>query len=150
MDSQTRVMVERDFVRALKELDEGNILAALACLERALSIRDDSHWYSRLGFCVAKERGHVTRGLELCMTALEHEPENAIHYLYLGKVHLLAGHKVEAIQAFRQGMAVGGSPEIEATLEAIGTRKPPAISFISRDNPLNKYLGLLLARLGMR
>ncbi|BCS55621.1 tetratricopeptide repeat protein [Geobacter sp. SVR] len=150
MDPHTGVMAERDFVRALKELDDRNVLTALACLERALAVRDDPHWYSRLGFCIAKERGHVTRGIELCNAALEHEPEDAVHHLYLGKIHLLAGQKNEALQVFRQGMAVGGNPEIEAALKAIGTRKRPVISFLPRDNPLNKHLGILLARLGIR
>ncbi len=29
-------------------------------------------------------------------------------------------------------------------------RKPPVLSFLDRDNPINKYLGLLLSRVGLR
>ncbi len=150
MDPQTGAIAAKDFERALKELEQGNTLAALACMENALSIWDDPRWYSRLGFCVAKERGLVTQALQLCRTALEHEVENPIHYLYLGKVHLIAGNTVEALQAFRQGMAQGGDPEIERLLNEVGTRKPPVLPFLPRENWLNKYLGILLRRLGLR
>ena len=150
MDPESGVVAEREFQRALKELREENVLAALACLERALKIWDDPGWYSCLGFCVAKERGHITQALELCHKAIEHEPENPIHHLYLGKVHLVAGHKIEAIQALREGMNKGTVPDIERLLVAIGTRKPPVIPFLSRDNLINKCLGMVLSRLGLR
>jgi len=85
MDPETGVIAQKEFVRAQQELDQNNVLAALACLERALSIWDDPLWYSRLGFCIAKQRGQVTRAFELCLTAIEHDPENSLHYLYLAK-----------------------------------------------------------------
>ena len=150
MDPETGAVAEKDFQRALQELRDGNVLAALACLERALKIWDDPGWYSSLGYCIAKERGHVTQGFELCHQAIKHEPENSVHYLYLGKVHLLAGNKIEALETLRQGMSKGSSPDIERLLVAIGTRKPSVLSFLSRDNPVNKYLGIIFARLGLR
>lgn len=150
MDSSSHVIAEKDSTRAFKELAEGNVLAALACLERSLQAEENPGLHSCLGFCIAKERGHITKGLELCNAAIEGEPENPVHYFYLAKVHLIAGHKDEAIQALRQGMAQGGSPEILLMLGELGTRKPPPLRFLSRDNPLNKYLGILLGRLGLR
>ena len=150
MDAQLAARAQKEFDQAQRELDQGNVLAALACLERALAICDDPLWYSRLGFCVAKERGHLTQAFELCRSAAAHDPKNPVHHLYLGKVYLLAGNQYEALQVLRQGMALGGLPEIEKTLAAIGTRKPPVISALSRDNLLNRYLGIIIARLGLR
>jgi tetratricopeptide (TPR) repeat protein len=150
MDIQPGIIAQKEFNQAQRELDLGNVLAALACLERALALWDEPHWYSRLGFCVAKERGHLTQAFELCRTAITHEPKNPVHYLYLGKVHLLAGNQYEALQVLRQGMVLGGLPEIEITLASIGTRKMPVISTLSRNNLLNKYLGIILARLRLR
>lgn len=150
MDPESGAIAQKEFDMAQQELDRNNVLAALACLERALSIWDDPLWYSRFGFCIAKQRGHLTKAFELCNTAIEHNPDNFIHYLYLGKVHLVAGNTFEALQAFRQGMILGGSPELERILAAIGTRKPPVIAFLSRDNLFNKYLGIILGRLGLR
>lgn len=150
MDPHTGALAQKEFDQAQLELDRGNVLTALGCLERALAIWDDPLWHSRLAYCVAKERGHLSRAFELCRSAIEHDPRNPIHYLYLGKVHLIAGKHYEALQTLRQGMTLGNTPEIEKTLAAIGTRKPPVISFLSRDNRLNKYLGIIMTRLGLR
>ena len=114
---------KRNSIRPNVELDRGNILAALACLERALAIWDDPLWHSRLGFCIAKERGHLTRAFELCRSSIEHDPKNPIHYLYLGKVHQIAANQYEALQALRQGMTLGGTPEIEQVLDSHGRSK---------------------------
>ena len=150
MDPETGAVAQKDFDRAQQELDAGNVLAALACLERALSIWDDPLWHSRLGFCIAKQRGQLTKAFELCRGAIEHDPANPLHYLYLGKVHLVSGNTHEALQALRQGMTLGGDREMELMLNSIGIRKPPVISFLSRDNLLNKILGIILGRLGLR
>ena len=150
MDPESAAIAQKEFDRAQFELDQNNVLAALACLERALGIWDDPVWHSRLGFCIAKQRGLITRAFELCRGAIEHDPDNPLHYLYLGKVHLVAGNALEALQTFRQGMVLGGSPELERMLDSIGTRKAPVLSFLSRDNLLNKYLGIVFARLGLR
>lgn len=150
MDPQSGILAQKEFDQARRELERGGVLAALACLERGLVIWDDPLWHSSLAYCVAKERGHITRAYELCRSAIAHDPKNPVHYLYLGKVHLIAGNMYEALQVLRQGMALGGLPEIEKTLAALGTRKPPPISALSRDSLLNKYLGIILARLGLR
>ena len=150
MDPETGVIAQKEFDRAQQELDRNNVLAALACLERALGIWNDPLWHSRLGFCIAKERGQITRAFELCHTSIEHDPDNPLHYLYLGKIYLVAGNTYDALQAFRQGMTLGGHPEIERVLDAIGTRKFPVISFLSRENLLNRSLGIILGRLGLR
>lgn len=150
MDPETGAIAQKEFDRAQVELDQNNVLAALACLERALGIWNDPLWHSRLGFCVAKQRGQITQALQLCRAAIERDPGNFIHYLYLGKVFLVAGNTNEALQAFRQGITLGSNPELERMLVAIGTRKPPVISFLSRDNLLNKYLGIILCRFGLR
>jgi len=150
MDPQSATIAQKEFDQAERELERNNVLAALASLERALAIWDDPLWHSRLGFCIAKERGQLTRAFELCHTAMQHDPDNPLHCLYLGKVQLIAGQTAEALQSFRQGMTLGGHPEIKRELDAIGTRKPPVIRFLSRDNPLNKYLGIIFKRLGRR
>ena len=150
MDPQSGTIAQKEFKQARLELDRGNVLAALACLERALAIWDDPLWHSRLGFCIAKERGHLTRAFELCHSSIAHDPKNPIHYLYLGKVHQIAANQYEALQALRQGMTHGGLPEIEKLLTALGRRKTPVIPALSRGNLLNKYLGKILVRLGLR
>lgn len=151
MDPQSGARAQMDFDRAQYELDQGNTLAALAAMEKALAVWDDPHWYSRLGFCIAKERGHLTRAFELCRSAIAREPGNPLHYLYLSKIHLIAADQYQALQALRQGMSQGGgTQEIRQMLDSMGIRKSPVIPFLSRQNRLNKYLGKILSRLGLR
>lgn len=150
MERQSGVEAEREFARALDALAEDNAVAALAHLEKALKLNDNPCWYSYLGYCVAKERGQYRRGVELCLVSMETERENPAHSLNLGKVHLVSGQKNEALRVFREGMAKGGEAEIQRHLEELGMRKPPVLSFLPRTNILNKYLGLLLSRLGLR
>ena len=141
---------EREFARAREALAEENCVVALAHLEKALKLVDNPSWYSYLGYCIAKERGQVRKGIELCQAAMELERDNADHFFNLGKLHLVANNKDEALRVFREGMAKGGNGEIERKLGELGTRKPPLFPFLARDNPLNRYVGLFLRRLGLR
>ena len=141
---------ERLFGRALDALAAGETPSALALLERALKQSDNPSWHSYLGYCIAKERGQVKKGSDLCLACLELEPENPAHYLMLAKVHVIGGHKAEALAVLRKGMSVGGNQEIQALLQALGNRRPPVLSFLSRDNFLNKVLGLVLNRMRLR
>jgi len=141
---------QQEYQRALQALESGNVLAALSKVESALKLQDCQAWYPCLGFCIAKERGHVTKGLELCQTTIEHQPDHPEHYYFLARVLLVANRRSEAIQALRQGLAYGDSASIKRLLGELGTRKPPVIPWLHRDNLLNKYLGLFLGRFGLR
>jgi predicted Zn-dependent protease len=141
---------EKLFRRAVDALSAGETPAALALLERALKQSDDPRWHSYLGYCIAKERGQVKRGIDLCQASLEIDADNPAHYLNLAKVHLVAKQKTEALTVLRQGMAKGGSDEIIALFGSLGTRKKPVLPFLHRDNVLNKYLGIILSRLHLR
>lgn len=141
---------EKLFKRALEALRAGQAPSALALLERALTMSDNPSWHSYLGYCIAKERGQVKRGTELCLASLEQEPQNPAHYLNLAMVHVIAKQKGDALRVLRQGMAAGGSEEIAAMLARLGVRKPPVLRFLPRDHFLNKWLGILLSRIGLR
>jgi tetratricopeptide (TPR) repeat protein len=141
---------EKLLQRAAALLDAGESAPALALLERALRQEAHPSWHSHLGYCIAKERGQVKRGIELCNEALSLESDNPAHYLNLARIHLVSGNKGEALEVLRRGMAVGGSAEIVSLLNRIGIRKPPVLRFLHRDHFLNKSLGLILSRLRLR
>jgi len=139
-----------EFERARRAIAMDNTVAGLAGIEKALSLNDNKGWYSYLGYCVARERGQVSRGADLCMISLEHDPNNPEHYLNLGKIRLLSGNRAEALRILREGVARGENAEIMAVLNEFGKRKSPVIPFLPRSNPLNKFLGLILRRIGLR
>ena len=144
------IEAEKEFTKGVKALQDGNAVVALTCFEKAAGISPRPVYFSYLGYCIAKERGQVQKGMLLCSEAMESEPENAVHYLNLGKIYLLAGNKQEAIRVFRKGLGFGKDRELTAQLDAIGTRSPVIFGSLSRSNPLNRYLGLLLRKLGFR
>jgi Flp pilus assembly protein TadD len=141
---------KKEFELGVAALAAEDTLTALVHIERALRMQDHPGWYSCLGYCIAKERGQYRKGLELCMSSLAAEPDHPGHFFNLGQVHLVSGNKVEALRVLREGMAKGGSPEFVRLLERLGTRKASLFPMLSRNNFLNKYLGMLLSRLGLR
>lgn len=150
MENQLAELAEKEYLRACKALESGNGMAALLLLEAALRHHDNPQWHSMLGYCVATEQGQVARGTELCRSTLQLFPGNPEHYYYYAKLLLLSERKEEAIEVLRQGMAQGDSAAIKGLLQEIGPRKPLLFPGLHRDNPLNKYPGILLARLGVR
>lgn len=136
--------------QGIQALNKGNSIAALAFFEKAVQIENTALNRSYLAYCMAKERGQFKKAVSLCDGAMKEEPANSIHYLNLGKIYLLHGSREEAIRIYRDGLKFGDNPQILDELINLGIRKKPVISFLSRNNPLNKYLGLLLTRLGLR
>jgi tetratricopeptide (TPR) repeat protein len=150
MDNQTLEKAEKEHLRALEHLQQGNVLGALSCLEKAVLLHDNHSWYSFLGYCMAKERGHLTRGLELCREAIRSEPDNSRHYYFLARTHLVDNNKSEALAVLRKGLFIGENDEISKLLEELGCRKTVVFEKLKRNNPVNICAGLLLSRLKLR
>jgi Flp pilus assembly protein TadD len=140
----------REFTLARNALAADDTLTALSHLEKALKLNDCPGWYSFLGYCIARERGQHGKGESLCRQSLQADPDNPDHNLNLARIFMASGNKTAALECLREGKAKGGGAELEALLNRIGRRRPPLFPALSRRNPLNRYLGLLLSRLGLR
>lgn len=134
----------------IKAINNGNTLMGLVYLEKAATLDQTPLICSYLGYCLAKERGMLKKAFQMCDEAIAAEPRNPVHYLNLGKTFILAGHKDKAIATFREGLRYGKNRQIVEELDRLGIRKPPVFEFMSRDNIINKYLGMVLKRLGFR
>ena len=139
-------LVERGAAAA----ERGNTLDALFHLESALRYGSTPRLNSYLGYCLAKERREFKEAADLCLEALKLEPAQAVHYLNLGRVYLAAGQKAAAIRALRRGVKFGKSRAIIEELKRLGIRKAPVVSSLPRNHPVNKHLGLLFKRFGVR
>jgi tetratricopeptide (TPR) repeat protein len=138
------------FRKGLESLSRKEWTAALACFEKAAGLQNIPVHNSFLALCIARERGQTKKAVALCRATLEEEPDNPVLYLNLGKIYLMQGRTEEAIEAYRKGLSQGANEEIIAELGRIGKRRPPPLSFLGRNHPLNKYLGIILSRLGLR
>lgn len=138
------------FERGLRGVDRGDWLYALSCFEKASQLEERPIFNSYLAVCIAKERGQFNKALTLCKDAMAAEPDNAAHYLNLGRVHLFQGQKMEALKIFREGLPFDGEMRIVRELDRLGIRRSPVIPFLKRTNPINKYLGILLGKFRLR
>ena len=138
------------FAKGIEALSHDHVYLARTCFEHAAEEERSPLNCSYLALCQAKTRGKFGDAIELARQAIADEPGNAVNYLNLGRIYLLAGMREEAIAIFRQGVQYGRREEIGAELDRLGTRKAPPIRSLPRNHPLNKYLGILLARLGLR
>lgn len=142
------------FDKGLSLLREDNALSALACFEKAYEMRQAAEFQSYLALCISTERGQIREAIKLCEEAISRDPDNPAHYLNLGRVYLHSKMKQESLTALRSGAGKGTSTiengEIMELLEKLGARKKPLFPFLPRSNFLNKYLGILLHRLGLR
>jgi Tfp pilus assembly protein PilF len=141
---------EEFYTLGMDALKQGNTVDALELLEKAVSETRNPRYCSCLGICLAKGKRDFKRAVSLCKEAIRNDPKNSLHFLNLGRVHLLAGQKKDAIRIFYMGLRHQNNQEITAELKKLGTRRPPVIPFLARENPLNKFLGKLLHKWGYR
>src|SRR3989337_1509252 len=141
---------KRIFTKGLEALARDDILAALSSFEKAKHIENSPAINSYYAFCIAKERGQVSKAILLCEESIKKEPTNSLHYLNLGRINLIENNKAEAIRIFREGLNFEANQQIVEELNKLVIRKPPVIPFLKRSNPVNKYLGIILKKLRLR
>ena len=131
-------------------LSQGKTAEALAIFQELGEDGRQPLDYSGMGYCLAKERRLYTEAISLCKEAVRRDPREPKHFYYLGMIHLLAGQKRDAIRIFRMGLRCGKCPDIVAVLRRMGIRRSPILPFLARSNPINKYLGIAMAKLNIR
>ena len=136
--------------KGVKAMEQGNTLVALMEFEEAAKSSSSPTLMAYHGQCIAMERHEYRKGLALCKQAVEQEPNNSNLWLIFGRTCLLAGKKPTAFKAFRRGLKVGRNPAIAAELKRLGQRKSPVIGSLDRDHPINRYLGIVFHKLGLR
>ncbi len=136
--------------KALSALQNDHTYLAMACLQQAEALGSSSIIDSYLGYCLALNHQDFPSAIRLGLSALHQEPNNPLFCLNLGRVYLMAGEKTDAVRVFRQGLAFSRDEQLIAELNRLGTRKPPVIVFLHRDNFINVLLGKLLVKLGLR
>jgi Flp pilus assembly protein TadD len=123
---------------------------ALVCFEKAIRMEWSPEACSSLAYCRAKVKGNYLEAILLARKALELEPDNPVHYGNLGRILILSGDVDEGIRMLRKGLLYGEHINIIQELERLGVRRPPIFRRLARSHPLNRNLGQLLSRLGLR
>jgi Flp pilus assembly protein TadD len=147
-----RVMSARDELEQGKQqLAKGDDFGALQSFQRAY--RDDPNdpvVKSYYGLLHALQRGMITDAIVLCTEAVAGAPEQPDVYLNLGRVHLKAGHKSEAIAAFKAGLdRHPDHTQLGAELVRLGIRRQPFFPSLGRSHPINRIIGRITWKLGV-
>lgn len=141
---------------AKKLLRRGGGLSALNALREALKkYPQDPLLQSFYGFLVTSVEKRPEEGIKTCRAAIASLKGSAGAgqllaecYLNLGKAYVRCENRVEAITALSEGLkADPGHRDLLWELKKLGTRRRPPLPFLSRNNPINKYLGLFTSRL---
>ena len=145
---------ESTFQRGMDLLYRGQPREALAFLRAAVDL-DDSHtgqysgqarYESYYGLCLAQNRSQsrLHDALKHCRKAAQMEAYRADVWMNLGRVAMAAGRRGEAYRAFDRGRSLDPTHRgIVKELRRLGVRRPPAVSFLPRQNPINVFLGRL-------
>ncbi|MFA5847821.1 MAG: hypothetical protein WC855_13075 [Thermodesulfovibrionales bacterium] len=137
-----------------KLLRSGNNRQALRILKEGFGeFPEDLFIMSYYGCLTAIVEKKIDKGIKLCQGALEKlgpSTEKSVHatfYLNLGRAYLAGGQKEQAIEAFDNGLTFDKkNHDLLWELKKLGTRKNPPLPFLSRGNPINKYIGMIRSK----
>jgi len=151
-----KIKTASDYLDEVKNfLRTKNKRGALRVLHEALEhYPDDPFILSYYGCLEAVANKNYTLGIETCEMALESLKKGVpfgqeffypVFYLNLGRAYLAAGKKEEALSTFNKGIQIDREDkDLAWEIKKLGTRRKPAVPFIKRSNPINKYIGILL------
>lgn len=130
---------------AVEMLDAGRVEDALVELKKLKSeAPEDMLVLSYLGLALAREGADTGRAIEACSKAAQIEFFRPECFLNLAKVYLQLGKKPQAIEAIYKGLTVDPEhDELRQLAYSLGIRRKPALGFLPRNHPLNKWIGRL-------
>jgi hypothetical protein len=132
------MLTAREYAAALAKIEQIPVAARTPLLQSAYAL------------CLAEVKHSLKAAVNLCHDAIKKDSKTPEHYFRQGRILILAGRRKDAIWILRMGLRHGKHRGIVETLGSLGIRRPPPLPMLSRDNPLNKYLGKLLTKLSLR
>lgn len=139
---------EEHFRRGSERLEAGERAEALEHFRQAQRLDPaNARFRSYYGLCLGLTERRFDKALELCRSAAKEEFFNPLLYHNLARVHLEFGFKSEALRYLRRGLMIDPNCHaIAGELERLGVRRNPALRFLRRKNPINRWLGRLRNR----
>lgn len=136
--------------KGIEAAEKGYIHSAQVFLGQAAEHQNTPQLHTYLAYCQARSQGRMATAAKTCRESIRLEPDKSLHYLILGRVLLMSGDKEKAIESFREGLLVESNPRIIEELKKLGLRKPAVLRSLERSHPLNRMLGIMLHRIGLR
>jgi predicted Zn-dependent protease len=118
------------------------LLKQLAAEQEGTEEALPSLYYSYLGVAIARCEGRRNDGIELCRYAVKLGPREPDNRANLAQVYLIARNRRLAVRQLEAGLELAPrNRRLRQLGRQMGTRRRPAIPFLSRDNPLNYWIG---------
>jgi len=136
--------------KGIEATEKGYIHSAQIFLGQVAEHRKTPELHSYLAYCLAKGQGDMHSAAKICHESIKREPNNSLHYLILGRILLMSGHKTKAISTFHLGLRASPNPAIIAELKKLGLRKPAVLKNLKRNHPFNRVLGRVFGFIGFR
>lgn len=136
-----------EFREGMRFLQEGDITAALEAFARAdiKTPREDVYknkYRSYHGVMLLKT-GHLN-GMDMCRQAASAERHDGDVFYNLAQAELKRGNRRAAVVAMHKGLELDSThTDLHRMRNEIGFRRSSTLSFLGRDNFLNKFLGKL-------
>jgi tetratricopeptide (TPR) repeat protein len=133
--------------KALYLTKKGYYKAALKCFEEEKCYMLRPFAMSYYALCLARVKKDYENAISLCITALKRAFYSPEIYVNLGRILILSDRKAHALKAFRKGLMLDDThPGLIRERHAMGLRRRPLIPYLSRENPVNKFFGVLTRR----
>jgi len=98
--------------------------------------------FSYYGLCVAMVKHKYAEALQYCNVSLKSNFLDPEHRINLALVYLERDDRKNAVRNLEAGLRLQPSNQrIHKIFAEIGRRRPVALSFLSRRNPINVWLG---------
>jgi tetratricopeptide (TPR) repeat protein len=155
-EHEIKIKTPSDYLNEIKNLlQKKDHRAALELLSIALEqYPEDPFLMSYYGCLQAIINRDYAHGIEICKEAIRIYDERAsigkdifypTFYLNLGRAYLAARRRKEAVQSLQKGLAYDReNKDVLWEMKKLGVRRAPAVPYLERSNPVNKYIGMLL------
>ena len=138
----------QEFRTGLAFLRGGDAKKARPYLQSALEQEPGNPFYvSYVGVAIAATEQKWADAEELCRSAIRMNRRQAQLYLNLAEIYVAADRKQDAADTLARGLRY--SPHdirLKIALDRLAIRRRPILSFLSRENFLNRSLGRLRHR----
>ncbi len=143
---------EAAFEQGMEAFLRADASAAHAAFERAHRREPrDPRYMSWYGMTLVVVERNSNLGLVLCDQALRGGGGDPDLLLNQARVHLALNQRERTVRALQRGLDLWPNhPGLLSARDALGWRRRPVLGFLSRNNPLNTWLGRLRHRFARR
>jgi hypothetical protein len=136
---------------AVERGDYAGALPMFASLYRKVSPDKYPFGLSYWGLCLVHVERKYKQGAELCDRAIKLQYYEGRHWANLVRVYVLGRNRRKAVEVLELGLKkLRNDPALLQVREEIRYRESPTLTFLKRQNPINKFFSKTSARLQRR